>query len=722
LAESWGDLYDGGQSGGNRRLCPFFTVRDADDEVLLQWLNDTRDVLSDEHADRAQRMMRYVDFVNAIHDDTAMEQRSITDAQGRPMGRMAYLMMNHARDFITQKVARLLKFDPKIDVLPTKSAYSDRMGALQAKRVINNAFYLNSIRAVSENVVRTAATCGEAYIFPRYDMGKGNLHPKYLRYLAEQEMARQAGLAIPDMPSQVLTTADGREVDLWLVQKTGEIVYDTVLPWFVLCEPAFSWEAVNYVFRLNVKHIDQIKAENPGVDIEATSRDFSSSMIPGFEFGDWALEAEFFHRATEFCPSGAHIKFVEGAILYRGPIPTRTGDLPVVRLTDYDHPANAHGMSFLDDIAPPLIIFNRLMNSAWRAIALTAAPKLLAPRGSNYEAMINGQRGAVVEYDPPFKPEWASFEGVTPETLNFADRLMTQTQQLSGTFGVSRGEIIPNARATGILNFYQEQEQEREAPVVAKFNTFLEHLGHHTLDLAARYYKDDDGRTIRVVGERGVLHFRKLKHAERLSYPYDLTIERNTQLAESKQGRVDQIVALGGVPVQQPDGTAMPGLFTREQILAMLEIGDTEGFFDSMTASEQAAQLENEMLFEGEEVPPPEPWEHLLIHWNVHFLDLQNPEYKLLEDVPPEVIANKIKHMLMTETIMYDKAMISAAFAQTLSMNPHFPAVLQIGDTFTINQIAQIHASGQSPMMQLQAMTMPPEMAAPPEGEGITDE
>jgi hypothetical protein len=204
-------------------------------------------------------------------------------------------------------------------------------------------------------------------------------------------------------------------------------------------------------------------------------------------------------------------------------------------------------------------MMNKMLGLMYRNVAIANHPKIMVPEGSaNIHSMANGP--LVVEYTWPMKPEIMTFQGNASDVFQVSDKIMQQATQLSGTFDSSRGGVVPNARAGSILNFYEEQEEQRESMQIKKLSAFIKKVGTMALGTAADFYKVDDGRTLRVVGERNYYKMRELKDTKKLSGPYDVRVERTTALSESKQGRIDQIVALGQVPVStSPMDQAKPG-------------------------------------------------------------------------------------------------------------------------------------------------------------------
>ena len=692
---------DSGQWG--YAIPPLALYASRDEDSILNWLTETVNQLFSMQTYRAEQMLRNINFYNGIQhiQNWGITTDSIQDLRGQFLDDQDVFVMNHARDFVNNKVASLTRYKPNVNVMPWNSTYRDRIAAKFSKRAIDTIFYHSDIGQHARDVCFHAACCGEGYFHVYYDKSKGDLTE---RQALSTVMGGQGGQMI-----QVDDYSDPIMLDI--KERIGEVCVEFVYPWFILKEHALSYKDVKFIFKANIKHIDQVRLENPGVDIDTKSMG-SSNKNPYIAYGGWVantdyvIEIEFWHKRVEHLDSGFYAKFLPTTLLAYGPNPNSSGELPFARFTDYDDLITPHGRSFLQDIRPPLILHNKIMNLMYRNLAIAGHPKLMLPRGSaNVNAMAAGGP-FVVEYDPPNEPKIMTFNALGGEMFKLGDVFMNQIQQVAGVFGLSRGDTIPNARAASILNVYQELEDKRNGVQTDKWIACLEKAAKLCLDCAADNYKADDNRSIRIFGKNNQYKLRDLLDVSTLKGPSDVRIERTTSLAESKQGRIDQIQQLSSMPVLGPNGQPQAGLFTSEQIMRMIEIADTETFFDLATAAVDAAESENEDMYENLQVDAPSEWQQHPIHWNSHFKFIQSKEFSDTRSVPEEVRIMFLDHLALHEYYMYLKAKASFSYCQELLKLTEYPAVLQIGPDsgmpelqMTLNQIAMLHQMPPAPMM-----------------------
>jgi len=687
---------------------PLFAIDYRNDEAALKkWLQDTLACLQEENEGRARNQLRNISFYNGIHALANNESIRAVDYDKQPITMENRFVMNHILEFTLHKQARLMRFSPNINVFPWNNEYTDRLGARLGKKIIDSAFYIHDIDTHLGNVTLEAAICGESFLFNLWDPFAGDIDPIVAK---AEERASIVG---------EFKTADGEVIKLSSISRVGDNSFEHPLPWHVLHEPKTRWANVNYVFVAKIKHIDEVEAEYSGLkktELEAIKKtaqpkeeSADSQGVEFAKFGNHVIEWTFYHKVTRFVPKGYFARFYNNVLIEHGNLPYLHGQLPCSRFTDYDDPTNAHGVSFYESLKLPSVMINNMMKVAYRSFVIAAYPKLIMQQDScNMYSMANGP--FVVEYAPGAKePKIVSFNAVNQDFFPLSQHVETFMEKNSGTFSISRGGTVPNARAGSILNFYEEQEAERESSQIRKFNAFIEKTAKQTLSNFAAFAKPEDGRTIRVVGKSNQYKVLKLEKEDfdKLSGEKDVKVQRTTALSESKQGRIDQIVALSALPMAGEEGT---GLFTREQILQMVEVADTPTFFEMSTAAAERAMAETEDLYEGKKIPPPQEHQALIVDWNVYFQFMQSAEFCATDGIPEEIKKRFIEHMRTIEFFLYEKAKYNLAMATTLGKNKYFPSVYRLKPTdLPLSQIVLMLSNPPQPP----AMAMPPGPQAP---------
>ena len=709
LLQDFHDTLRGDENTTDVDFRPLYSIDYSDEKQLIKWLDDTITALQDEAAPRMENQFRNIMFYRGIHTLNQYAEISARDFDNQPVTSQNRFVMNHILEFTLQKQARLLRFSPNINVFPWNNSYADRLGSRLGKKIIDSAFYIHGYDSMLAGVTLQAAVCGESFLFHEWDKYAGDK-------TKDAVVAEERKKALPDLK---FTNDSGEEIDLNQIPRVGDHKMELPMPFQVLHEPKAQWKDVNYLFKCTIKHIDEVKAENSDKPAEAFERILDGSSANDYKeakFEDWGhhvVQWEFYHKATRFVPNGKYAKFYNGILITHGDLPYSHGGLPCSRFTDYDDLINAHGRSFYESLKLPSVMINNMMKVAYRSFVLSAYPKIIMQQDSvNMYSMANGP--FVMEYLPGTeKPSIVNFSAGNNDFFPLNDHVEKFMEKNSGTFGISRGDQPANARARSILNFYEEQEQERESSQIRKITAFIEKSAQQVLANSADFYKPDDGRTIRVVGKNNQYKLEKMTSETKLSGSYNVKLERTTALSESKQGRIDQISTLSSMPLAENDGT--PGLFKREEILALLEVGDSASFFEQSAAPAEAAASENEDLFEGKDVPAPEMYQAHLAHWSVHYKWIQSREFTDTDGVPKEVKEKTLLHLATHERMLYEKALTNLQLATLLSQNTYFPAVFKLdpAQDLPLSQVVMV-------LSQPPAPPMPPAgLAGMPPGEGM---
>jgi hypothetical protein len=697
------DSFDDLQGKGNEAdsdFKPLYSIDYNNEEELINWLTNICNGLQEEGAPRVRNMYRNIMFLKGVHTLKEDSDYRASDYDNNPISDSNRFVMNHILEFALQKQSRLMRFGPTINVFPWNNSYADRLGARLGKKIIDSAFYIQDFESKLATITLDAPVCGEQFLFIEWDKFKGD-KSKDLE-LAERRAKEFEGLSF--------TNESGQKIDLKSIPRVGDHKLTIPMPGHVLHEPKGKWSEVNYIFKCTILHIDEVRAENSHLGREVLEKIANSNQGASLQSafstqGRNVIQWEFYHKKHRFLPEGKYAKFFNNVLIEHGDLPYSHGELPCARLTDYDDPVNAHGRSFLESLKLPSVMINNMMKVAYRSYVISAYPKIIMQRDSvNMYSMANGP--FVMEHEPGSSiPQIVSFNAVNKDFFPLSDHVEKFMEKNSGTFGISRGDQVPNARARSILNFYEEQEQERESSQIRKFSAFIEKCAKQLLANSADYYKPEDGRTIRIVGKNNQHKLVKMNDKTKLSGEYNVKIERTTALSESKQGKIDQISTLSNVPLSGQEGV---GLFTREQILGMIEVADVNSFFELAASASEAANSENEDMFEGLPVNSPEPYQSHLVHWNVHYQFIQSREFTDTTDVPASVKDKFLSHLSAHEFILYKKALTNLALATTLSENKYFPAVFKLkeGQDLPLSQV----------ILQLQQPPMPP---MPPMGEGM---
>ena len=142
-------------------------------------------------------------------------------------------------------------------------------------------------------------------------------------------------------------------------------------------------------------------------------------------------------------------------------------------------------------------------------------------------------------------------------------------------------------------------------------------------------------------------------------------IQNTSALPDSKAGRIQAIVDLN-------QATATDPIFKREEVVQMLDLGADETFKNEATVSLRAAQsILSDILDGNGNVPEPQPYDDLLVHYGVFMRALQARTFK---EVLPSQIQQVITERITTiEFLMWERSLKNQAFMAKVSMLDNYP-------------------------------------------------
>jgi hypothetical protein len=301
-----------------------------------------------------------------------------------------------------------------------------------------------------------------------------------------------------------------------------------------------------------------------------------------------------------------------------------------------------------------------------RNIVLASHPKWMVPAGSVALDRL-GNDMTIVQYKGPQPPVLATAPTVPGDVFSFREKLKEEFQQISGVFGVSRGEPPPGIKAGVALQFLSEQESERYNELVLKYNDMIVGIARMTLAVCGDYYDESDERMIRVIGKNNEW-MTKFFDVAYLEKDYDVRVQNSSALPRSVAARTQTLLDLN---------ERFPDQFTGEQVIDLLDLAQADKFIDAATVAVRAAQAENEELLRAEPdavdegMLSPREYENHILHWREHTRAVQ--EYSFKFQTPPEAQDRLINHIRAHEMMMMDQSALNPLFAQELQKLALFP-------------------------------------------------
>lgn len=571
---------------------------------------------------------------------------------------MRKITSNLLWDFTEGAIARHVKYKPAVAILPMDdSSWDNRVSATMTKRWVDHIWYQNRFEGdIMPKSLRSSKIGGESYCFVTWDKDAGPDHPDNPQDGKQVQAVDERGNKMVDDYGKPVYLEEGIKI--------GDISYDLESVANVLVPFELDWKNVDYIFRRKKKHIEILRNEfpNKASEIKPNTQDYwyDYTSMKMERLANEVVEYEFFHRATKFLKKGFYARFTVDSYLVGDRLPYDHGKLPVVRLKDLETPDDDRGRSFFDNVKGLCGVYNNILNLVVRNQILASHPKWVVPAGSiDIESL--GNDITIVQYKGPQAPMLVQSQPTPPELFTFMDKLKQEGQQITGQFGVSRGEPPPGIEAGIALQFLNEQENERHNASSLAVNEFIRQVAIMSIDTAKQYYDESDGRKIRFMAqnEQWMTDVFDPKH---LQLEYEVRIQNSSAFSSSKTARLNTLVWLR---------KEFPGKISDDEVLDMLDLAQTDKYQSIATMAVKTAEAENEMIRNSKECPEPEEYEDHITHWNVHSRLFQ--EYGFKTKAPQEQKDALKDHLLATEMLMFDKAAKNPMFAQKLMTLELFP-------------------------------------------------
>ncbi len=653
MSELFDEIMDG--EGAYEEVKPYHAVKDKPEEVVLDWLKKTAQVIQKDNRDRHYiQRSNLASYRGIQYGPSSTRTGAYRDPEKLATNKLSKFTVNHLYDITETRIAQITRMKPAVDVLPATDEFTDKNAAKATSKLLKHLWYLNDVDALLRKMTKYKFIFGEGYLFVTWDPSKGDIHPDFV-----------PGMELLDEQGQPTGQIVKEPV------MTGDLQYDVEVPWRVLVEPCQEFSECKYLFRIKSVHVEDLKKDYPKHKEKLTATSdlslYDMEILETRKLKDHAVVYEFYHIKNKHCPEGAYIKFVDDVILEKGKHPFNHGKLPVIRLTDIDIPDMLHGISFYEQIKPIQNMHNNLSTMLAKNIYLMGHAKWVMPRGAcKIESL--GNDNTIVQYQGPVAPSLLQTSPNPPEAYRFRDSLKEEMEQVSGVSGVSRGQPPSGITAAVALQFLNEQESERANSHIAKHNTMIEQVARMSIAVAGDYYQPNDGRMIRIMGKDDAESVEAFDSAN-LSKSYDVRVKGGNALPEQKSARIQRIIEL----IQyKPD--AIPN----EQLVELLEFGNVEKFQSVLTEAVRSAEAENEEMLQGKAVSEPMEYEDQITHWRVHVQAIQKKSFK--DKVPPAIQDAMIDHIETHEFQMIEQAKENPLFESKLAQLELFPIFYKADD------------------------------------------
>ncbi len=471
--------------------------------------------------------------------------------------------VNRILPTVQNRLARLLKNEPRWDIRPKSGDEEDKDAARLAEQVVIQLWDQLKINQKRVPMTMWLQQAGVAYFKVSWDESLGTKHvmPKLNEETGETEYDIVA------------------EGDIRVDVKSFFQIYPDPL--------AKSVEDCQYYIEANLRPISYfpqqfsdvgnlVKEEDCWLNslayearINSINTTSGTAGTSATQLKNSAIEICYFEKPSKKHPYGRHIITANGVKLKDGILPI--DEIPLIKFDDIIIGGKFDGEAIITHLRPLQDQINRgkSMRAAWLNRMLTG--KILAARGHNIAAeAFNDQSGEMVKYDPVInvaEPHMFEMPAIPQYAYQEEETLKDDINDTAGINEASRGQLPASGMPAIGMQLLVEQDDTRIGVETESHEYSYADLGRVLLKFVDKYYKTD--RLLKICGENMEYSIKKFKGTD-IRQNFDVHVIRGSTLPGSKVLKRQEIQSLHqqgyfGNP-QDPQVT--------QNVLSMLEYGD----------------------------------------------------------------------------------------------------------------------------------------------------
>lgn len=502
------------------------------------------------------------------------------------------------------RLARLLKNEPRWEVRPNSSDEDDKDAARLAQQIIIQLWDQCLVNQKRASLIMWVQQAGSSYLKVSWDPTLGS---KKVMPVDKQ-------------------SEDGQVKRIYELVAEGDIRVDVCSFFEVFPDPlAMYWSECKSVVQAKIRPLSYFKDHYPErghlvkeeecwinslqyeARINALNTQTGASGMSTNMLKDSAIERVYYEEPSKKHPMGRRIITGNGILLDEGVLPI--DEIPFIKFDDIIVAGKLNGEAIITHLRPLQDQINRgkSMRAAWMNRTLTG--KLMAARGHNLaREAYNDQSGEVLEFDPvpnASDPKPLDVPAIPSYAYEEEETLKGDMNDTAGINEASRGQL-PSAQIPAIgMQLLVEQDDTRIGVETESHEHSYAALGRILLKFVAKYYQTS--RLLKTAGQDMEYTVREYRGAD-IRESFDVHVKRGSISPGSMTLKRQEIINLHEKGYL---GNPMDPLVL-QNTLEMLEFGDEHKAWKSHSLRMRQIQRGIKQIEAGEKPPVSEFDDHAL--------------------------------------------------------------------------------------------------------------
>lgn len=474
--------------------------------------------------------------------------------------------VNRILPTVQNRLARLLKNEPRWDVAPNSGDEEDKDAARLAEQVILQLWEQLQINQKRIPLTMWLQQCGSAYFKVSWDPTLGRKH------------------VLPVDKEN----PDGSTERTYQIVAEGDIRVEICSFFQIYPDPlAKSWDELQYLIDCRVRPIQYfpqqfpergnlVKEEDVWLNslsyeqrINAMNTTSGTSGTAATQMKNSAIEISYFEKPSEKHPYGRHIITANGVKLKDDILPI--DEIPYIKFDDIIVGGKFDGEAIITHLRPLQDQINKgkTMRAAWVNRMLTG--KIIAARGHNIaQEAFNDQSGEIIKYDHVInvpEPHALQMPAIPQYAYEEERTLKDDINDTAGINEASRGQLPSSSIPAIGMQLLVEQDDTRIGVEVEGLEYSYANLGRILLKFVDKYYVTE--RLLKISGEDMEYAVKKFKGSD-IRQNFDVKVVKGSTLPGSKVLKRQEILNLHdrGMFGNPQDPTVV------QNTMSMLEFGD----------------------------------------------------------------------------------------------------------------------------------------------------